>query len=93
MDVEEEEPDPDVEPMGEVCPAKYTLVAVVSHTGASASSGHYISDVCDAKNRRWRRFDDSVVTTLGEWMPLAEEMRWKRNAYIAVYAHSCCFGK
>jgi hypothetical protein len=89
---EEEEPDTDDEGMSEnVCPAGYRLVSVVSHTGSSASSGHYVSDIRNAKTRLWRRFDDSVVTTLGERIPEEEARRWRRNAYIAVYAHDSCF--
>lgn len=71
--------------------AGYQLVAVVSHVGSSASSGHYISDVCDAKSRLWRRFDDSLVTQFGEKMPKIERERWHRNCYLAVYAHLSCF--
>jgi len=91
---EEEEPDTDDEGMAEnVCPAGYRLVSVVSHTGSSANSGHYVSDILNSKTRLWRRFDDSVVTTLGERIPEEEARRWRRNAYIAVYAHDSCFAE
>ena len=66
--------------------ARYRLHAVVSHSGATAGAGHYVSDVYDAAHGRWRRFDDSLVTTLTQ-----APAEWARGGYLFVYAHAACF--
>jgi hypothetical protein len=82
---EEEEEEDEAEPP---IPAngRYHLHAVVNHSGVSASSGHYVSDIYDEAKGRWQRYDDSLVTTLTQ-LP----RDWSRNCYLLVYCHSSCF--
>ncbi len=82
---EEEEEELEGEPPIPV-DGKYHLHAVVNHNGASANSGHYVSDICDEAKGRWQRYDDSLVTTLTQ-LP----RDWSRNGYLLVYCHSSCF--
>ena len=84
-DEEEEEEEEEAEPPIPVN-GKYHLHAVVNHSGASASSGHYVSDVLDEAKGRWRRYDDSLVTVLSQ-----TPREWRRNGYLLVYCHSSCF--
>ncbi len=65
---------------------KYHLHAVVNHSGISASSGHYVSDVLDEAKGQWQRYDDSLVTKLSQ-VP----RDWSRNGYLLVYCHTSCF--
>ena len=42
----------------------YQLSSVVSHFGASRSSGHYVADVFRFDGGGWHRYDDSMVTKI-----------------------------
>merc|ERR1712096_36236 len=42
----------------------YRLHSVVSHYGASVSSGHYVADVFRFDGGGWHRYDDSMVTKI-----------------------------
>ncbi len=78
---EDEEAEPPIPVNG-----KYHLHAVVNHSGVSASSGHYVSDVLDEAKGQWQRYDDSLVTKLTQ-VP----RDWLRNGYLLVYCHASCF--
>ena len=45
---------------------EYSLCAVVSHRGQSATSGHYVADVYNSSWSTWFRCDDSTVTPRAE---------------------------
>lgn len=44
----------------------YDLIAVLTHKGRSANSGHYVAWTKNAKNGQWCMFDDDVVTQVTE---------------------------
>ncbi|KAJ3081855.1 Ubiquitin carboxyl-terminal hydrolase 37, partial [Quaeritorhiza haematococci] len=62
--------------------ARYTIRSIVNHVGSKHTHGHYICDVYDPATRRWKSFNDSVVTTdLEENLP----ERRTRTAYILAF--------
>eukprot|EP01133_Synstelium_polycarpum_P013336 gene13336-15683_t len=64
---------------------KYELVAVLTHLGRYADSGHYIGWVKKAENQ-WLKFDDDVVTPVSneEIKKLCGGGEWS-SAYICLY--------
>ena len=66
--------------------------AVVSHVGKSAAHGHYVSDIFIGSKGAWSRYDDAIVTTLGD-ASQAQAKDWPSQGYIFVYAHDSCLVK
>jgi ubiquitin carboxyl-terminal hydrolase 5/13 len=61
---------PQVEPVAPVAPtngvASYRLVAMISHMGANAMTGHYVAHVKDAATGEWVLFNDEKVAVSKE---------------------------
>ena len=58
----------------------YRLVAVVSHYGGTALSGHYVSDVYSVEKELWLHYDDSSVSCAEDD---ASKDIHRRNGYIS----------
>ncbi|CDW59639.1 ubiquitin carboxyl terminal hydrolase 37 [Trichuris trichiura] len=63
-------------------PRSFRLSAVVSHIGYSSTTGHYVSDVFDWKEREWYCYDDSTVSRTSE--SIVQKKR-EKNGYIFFY--------
>jgi len=63
----------------------YKLSSVVSHFGASTSSGHYVADVFRFDAGGWFRYDDTVVTQTDQSAVRTGSNR--ANGYIFMYVH------
>lgn len=63
--------------------ARYRLVAMISHEGASALSGHYVCDVRDEKTSSWICFNDDWASDAGD-DALALSQR-RATAYLLAY--------
>ena len=65
--------------------SQYSLQAVVSHRGASASSGHFTADTRDAGGGggQWLRYNDSLVTRIGR--AEATGAAAQRDCYLLFY--------
>ncbi|KFD48579.1 hypothetical protein M514_10513 [Trichuris suis] len=63
-------------------PRSFRLSAVVSHIGYSSTTGHYVSDVFDWKEREWYCYDDSTVSRTSE---SAVQKKREKNGYIFFY--------
>ncbi|CAF1059622.1 unnamed protein product [Adineta ricciae] len=59
--------------------ARYDLVAVSIHRGATLQSGHYLTIAMNHTNKLWYEFDDSLVTSANP-----EDIR-NQDAYILCY--------
>lgn len=64
---------------------RYRLHSVVSHYGASSSSGHYVADVFRFDAGQWFRYDDMSVIETSEEKVRGE--RSQQNGYIFMYIH------
>ncbi|RKO88249.1 hypothetical protein BDK51DRAFT_20633, partial [Blyttiomyces helicus] len=64
---------------------QYDLVAVLTHVGRAADSGHYIGWVKDAKNQWWKFDDDKVSQIPEEEITKLEGGGDWHTAYIALY--------
>jgi hypothetical protein len=62
----------------------YRLVSVVSHYGATTSSGHYVADVYRFDKGSWFRYDDTVVTPINE-VNVRKNSNNTKNGYIFMY--------
>jgi len=62
----------------------YRLVSVVSHYGATTSSGHYVADVYRFDQGSWFRYDDTVVTPITE-TNVRNNGNNTKNGYIFMY--------
>merc|ERR1719186_2470269 len=62
----------------------YRLVSVVSHYGATTSSGHYVADVYRFDKGSWFRYDDRVVTPINE-VNVRKNSNNTKNGYIFMY--------
>lgn len=62
----------------------YRLVSVVSHYGATTSSGHYVADVYRFDQGSWFRYDDTVVTPINE-LNVRNNGNNTKNGYIFMY--------
>jgi len=72
----------------------YDLVAVLSHKGRSADSGHYVAWIKSSKNKdEWLQYDDHIVTpvTFDEIRKLVGTggADW-HIAYLCMYASKTC---
>lgn len=45
--------------------SRYKLDCIVSHEGSGASAGHYVAHVFDYSIKKWKKYDDSIVTEVG----------------------------
>uniref|UniRef100_A0A5S6QK77 Ubiquitin carboxyl-terminal hydrolase n=1 Tax=Trichuris muris TaxID=70415 RepID=A0A5S6QK77_TRIMR len=63
-------------------PRSFRLSAVVSHIGYSSTTGHYVSDVFDWKERDWYCYDDSTVSRTSEHNV---QKKREKNGYIFFY--------
>jgi len=63
----------------------YKLTSVVSHFGASTTSGHYVADVSRFDAGGWYRYDDTVVTQTDQLKVRTGSNR--ANGYIFMYVH------
>eukprot|EP00960_Hanusia_phi_P062241 765097-Hanusia_phi.AAC.2 len=70
--------------------SEFRLHAIVSHCGQSASSGHYVSDIYDSKQKQWNRYDDAVVSCMGDALH-AQRSDWTTGGYLLVYMHNSCY--
>ena len=64
---------------------RYQLIAVVTHTGRSADSGHYIGWAQKAEDK-WTKYDDDTITTVNvtDILELKGGGDW-HMAYICIY--------
>jgi ubiquitin C-terminal hydrolase len=65
---------------------KYWLQSVILHEGASVNSGHYVCDVYDLVEGKWKNYDDSVVQEINETDLFNEHRR--SNCYLLFYYHN-----
>jgi hypothetical protein len=65
----------------------YHLESVVSHWGATATSGHYVTDVYDPVRKRWKLYNDSVVSDRSESSVLTNT----DDCYMLFYVHDHCW--
>ena len=66
--------------------ARYSLQSVIHHTGEDAFSGHYTTDVRTDDEKGWKRYNDSLVESVGSEMVRGKE--GMKTAYICCYAFS-----
>ena len=67
----------------------YELKAIVSHQGRSAEGGHYVAWVRASKDV-WLKFDDDIVSEVGDWTRLEQAgiqggLADSQMAYFVVY--------
>jgi ubiquitin carboxyl-terminal hydrolase 14 len=72
--------------MGANVSGQYDLVAVLTHVGRAADSGHYIGWVKDPVSKEWLKFDDDRVSPVKEEdiQKLEGGGDW-HTAYICLY--------
>jgi len=61
---------------------QYKLQAVVHHLGIKPASGHYVADVCDASDGKWRHFDDASVREVRRALCLRFCSRFVRSCHL-----------
>ncbi|KAK2495475.1 hypothetical protein MC885_021484 [Smutsia gigantea] len=66
----------------------YWLIAVVSHLGATSSSGHYITDAYDFESQGWFTYNDLQVSGIQEHSMLKARLC---SGYIFFYMHNKIF--
>lgn len=75
-----------IEDVGCNVSGQYDLVAVLTHMGRNADSGHYISWVRQDTSENWWKFDDDKVTAItSEDIPKLEGGGDWHTAYICLY--------
>lgn len=72
----------------------YQLIAIVTHQGRMADSGHYVGWVKNEKDAHWTKYDDDVVTqvTEADIDKLSGGADWHNN-YISIYKRIDDVGK
>ena len=85
-----ESEDLDFESRCNLIDSEFRLHAIVSHCGQSASSGHYVSDIFDHEHKQWNRYDDAMVSSLGDALR-AQRSEWRTGGYLFVYIHTSCY--
>ena len=70
--------------------AGFTLHSVVSHIGQTAHNGHYVCDVLDDRTKKWKCYNDSLMSEVGDHEALNHKR--KQMGYLFFYlfdgAHS-----